>query len=257
MSTMGKRWLWTIVIAFLLSACSGQNKEELLNSGISQLHNGNTRGAIVYFKNALALDPNYFEARFQLGNAYFEAGQYQQAEHEYEKVYLQKAHDSELLLKLAQVYRHTQRFDKSIEVLNLYHQDNPPSSKSLDLLGVSNALKEQYQVADSLFIKSAELDQNNPLPRYHLAQSYLGQSRNHDASTVLEQIIDNFSGFTDAYELLAELHLSERRVDDAIEIYRLLTITDPQNAQALYVRGILLLTIGRSDEALEVVAIYV
>jgi putative PEP-CTERM system TPR-repeat lipoprotein len=248
--------LLTVVFVVLLVACSNQSKDDLLNSGISSLRDGNTRGAIVYLRNALKVDPDYYEARYHLGDAYLQAGQYQQAENEFEKVYRQNAAYSDLLLKLAQIYRQTERFDKSIEILATYHQNNPPSSNSLDLLGVVNALKQQFQIADSFLVKAAELDPDNPLPVYHLAQSYLSQSKLQDAKLLLEKMQDNFSGFNPAYELLAEFYLSQNRVDEAIETYRRLFVADPNNVQALYMRGLLLLTLERSAEAVDVVALF-
>lgn len=250
---MGKCRLLTVIAVLLLFACSNQSKVELLESGIGHLKAGNTRGAVVYLKKALELDPNFYEARYYLGDAYLQTGQYQQAEHEFEKVLRQNAAHSDLQLKFAEVYRQTDRLDKAINALDLFHQQNQPSSASLDLLGVVNSLQKQFQVADSLFKQAAELDPEKPLPVFHLAQSYLSQSLNSKASSVLEQMLDDFPSFSPAYGLLAELHLSQNRIEDAITVYHRLYQADSANIQALYMRGLLLLTIDRTTEAVGVV----
>ena len=250
---MGKCRFLVFIAVFLLLACSNQSKDELLESGIGHLNAGNTRGAVVYLKKALELDPNYYEARYYLGDAYLQVGQYQQAEHEFEKVLRQNSSYSDLQLKFALVYRHTDRLDKAIETLELFHQQNQPSSASLDLLGVVNSLKQEFKIADSLFKQAAALDPKKPLPVFHLAQSYLSQSLNSQASTVLEQMLVDFPNFSPAYKLLAELHLSQNRIEDAITIYHRQYQADPANIQALYMRGLLLLTIDRTTEAVGVV----
>ena len=64
---MGNKILLTVVVVTLLTGCGNQTKDEFFQSGLAQLQAGNTRGAVVLFREALEQDPNFFEARYQLG----------------------------------------------------------------------------------------------------------------------------------------------------------------------------------------------
>ena len=77
-----------VILLFFLAACNGQTKEGMLQSGIELLEAGNTRGSIVYFKNSLEIDPNFYEARYYLAEAYLRSGRLESAEKEYKKVSL-------------------------------------------------------------------------------------------------------------------------------------------------------------------------
>ena len=71
--------------AILLVACREQTKEEIFLQGMEFVNNGNHQAAVTLFKNALEKDPNYIDARLQLGFAYLETGKYDKAENEIEK----------------------------------------------------------------------------------------------------------------------------------------------------------------------------
>ena len=78
-----------LVMAVFIFGCNNQSKEDLLRSGVELLNLGNTRGSIVYFKNALDKDPNYLEARYHLADAYLRSGRFVLAENEFRKVFQQ------------------------------------------------------------------------------------------------------------------------------------------------------------------------
>ena len=255
---MGFGRLLTAVVLFLMVACSNQSKTDLLETGVEQLRGGNLRDAVVCLKNALELDPNYYEARYALGDAYLQLRQYQQAENEFEKVYRQNpAYPADLLLKLAQIYEQTARFNQALEILETFHQSHRPSAVSLDLTAVVYRSMQQFHLADLLFKRAAQLDPENPLPVYHLAQSLLSQSHDQDARILLEKMLEDFSAFKPAYNLLAELNLSQNRINDALEVYQRLFQVDPDNRQALYMRGLLLLALDRSVEVQDVIGLFI
>jgi len=256
---MGNKTLLTVVfvvVVALLTGCGNQTKDELFQSGLTQLQTGNARGAVVLFRQALEHDPNFFEARYQLGVAYLRNKQYQQAEHEFEKVDRQYAGYNDLQLQLAEIYRQTERPAQAIEALNQYHREHPATASSLDLLGVVQALTRNFAAADTSFTQAAALDPQNPLPTYHRAQACLGQARHAEAAAILEALLATHPSFTPALDLLAEVYLTQNRIDDAIATYKRLFQTDSNNVKALYMRGLLLLSLGRLGEAPEILDLF-
>lgn len=250
---MKVRGVLIFFLLFLLSACSNENKEDLLESGVNTLRSGNIRGAIVYLRNALEIDPSFLEARYHLGDAYLKTKQYLQAQHEFEKIYHQDPGYADLPLKLAETYRFTDQYDKAIDILKIYHKNNSPDSESLDLLGIVLSLNHDYENAEYNFRRAAELDSQNPLPIFHLAQSLLAHEETEAAVTILSDLKKEFPEFIPAHELLAELYLSQGRIDLASDIYADIYSVDVTNIHALYMQGLLYLIQGQQDSARQIV----
>ena len=62
------------IIAVLVTSCgdTASSWKKHYDKGIAFMKEGNYRGAIIEFKNAVEKDPNSFESRFKLGTAYLE-----------------------------------------------------------------------------------------------------------------------------------------------------------------------------------------
>ena len=156
-----------------LGACNNQSKEGLLQEGITYARNGNYRGAVVLFKNALEKDQNYFEARFQLADAYLKTGKYERAEKEFLKVQRQAPNNPELPLKLAEIHLYTSRIDQAIADMEKYLLEYPESSAAYDILGRAYAVNKDFAQAKQAFRTAIRLDAKNPLPKLHLAQTLI------------------------------------------------------------------------------------
>ena len=230
-----------LVMALLIFGCNNQPKEDLLRSGVELLGLGNTRGAIVYFKNALDKDPNYLEARYHLADAYLRSGRFVLAENEFRKVFQQNPSFPELSIKLAEVYLQTSQHQLAIQTLEKYHLDTEPSVASLDTLGRAYALTGDLHTAESLFQKAIALEPENPLPNFHLAKTFLAQSRNDEAHEIFQKLVDQNQKFAPAYELLAKLEMSRNKPTLALGILQKLYDLDSSNINALHMQGIIYL----------------
>ena len=79
-----QRFLVLFIFLFVVS-CGGQTKEELFQEGNRLNREGNFRGAVVLYKNALEKDVNYIDARIGLADAYLNSGNFDRAEKEFHK----------------------------------------------------------------------------------------------------------------------------------------------------------------------------
>ena len=238
-----------LVMALFIFGCNNQSKEDLLRSGVELLSSGNTRGSIVYFKNALDKDPNYLEARYHLADAYLRSGRFVLAENEFRKVFQQNPSFPDLPIKLAEVYLQTSQHELAIQTLEKYHLDTEPSTASLDTLGRAYALTGDLHTAESLFQKAITLEPENPLPNFHLARTFLAQSRNDEAHEILQKLVDQNQKFAPAYELLAKLEMSRNQPTLALGVLQKLYDLDPSNINALYMQGIIYLDSNDFDNA--------
>ena len=227
-----------------LGACNNQSKEGLLQEGITYARNGNYRGAVVLFKNALEKDQNYFEARFQLADAYLKTGKYERSEKEFLKVQRQAPNNPELPLKLAEIYLHTSRVDQVIADMEKYLLEYPESSSAYDILGRAYAVKKDFAQAKQAFRTAIRLDAKNPLPKLHLAQTLIIVNESDLARQLLEDLLAGEKKNMSAYYLLAGMEKSLGNRERALFLYRELVQHYPDAFTAAYLSGILLLDQG-------------
>lgn len=246
---MIRKMLVSLVFGFMISAllvtgCKSQTKEEMVQEGIRLSQAGNPNGAIVLYKNALEKDPNYIEARYQLGLAYLETEKPDKAESELQKVLLQAPDKAEALLKLAIVQNRSNRPDEAIATIQKYLADNPKSSSALESLGTSYGLKKEWAQAESNWSEALALDATNLNARLGLAQLNIRANRMDEARALLEEGIVQTPKEKAAYFALANLEGYLGNRDAALQLYRKISGIDPADVEALYMSGMLSLDAG-------------
>jgi Tfp pilus assembly protein PilF len=95
---MKRLLLLFVLFTVFTAACKEQTKEEIFQQGMEFVDNGNNQAAVTLFKNALEKDPNYIDARLQLGFAYLETGKYDKAENELVKALRQQPENNHAIL---------------------------------------------------------------------------------------------------------------------------------------------------------------
>jgi tetratricopeptide (TPR) repeat protein len=184
-----------------VTSCNSQTKEEMLQSGIELLGEGNLRGSIVYFKNALDKDPNYYEARYYLADAYLKSGFFERSESEFKKVSLQSSSFIDLPLKFSEIYLLTSREKLAIQTLEKFHVETAPTSESLYVQGRVYTKIGDYEKAETSFLEAINLGPENPYPKLHLAALFIQQARHEEAYPILLSITEQNQQFVPGYEL--------------------------------------------------------
>ena len=105
LNLMSKRWLfYALALAVMLSACtSDPNKKKLgyLNRGEKYFKAGNYRAAQIEFRNAIAVDPKFEQAHYQLAETYLKLSYFNDALRELETTVSLNSKNSEAELQLA------------------------------------------------------------------------------------------------------------------------------------------------------------
>src|SRR5512139_745281 len=128
---LSRKVLLILIACLLVMGCKAKTKEELFTEGMNMMNANNPSGAIVYLKNALEKDQNYFDARYQLARAYAATGKYEQAEKEFQKVLRQNPSSKDIPLELAKVYVLNNNPDKAIEIVQDYMKSYPDDPQAL------------------------------------------------------------------------------------------------------------------------------
>ena len=243
-----QKFLILFILLFVVS-CGGQSKEELLHEGTKLAGEGNYRGAIVLYKNALEKDANYLDARMGLADAYLKTGHFDRAEKEFQKVLLQNPAKSDVLLKLAAVYLQKKQPEKALLELDKYHSDNKETAESLVLYGKAHGASGDIASAEGLFKKALILEHGAVAPRLNLAKVYMQKKDFDTAKAYLNEVIQADANNNEAYYLLAGIYTRIGDRESALKTYLTLSEVDSKQIQAIYMAGILQMDLGDFDAA--------
>lgn len=228
----------------LLVACQGQTKEGLVKDGKEALQQGNPLGAVVFFKNALDQDPNYIEARHQLGLAYLKANKPGQAEKELQKAHLQAPQNGDVLLDLSLAYLVLNQGGEAEKYVGLFLESHEKNSRSQEYLGLVAQFQGNLAIAESLFTEAIELDGHNEDAFLAQIRLLLMQERRKDAEVLLQSALKKFPQQEKFYFMLASLKARQGRMDETLNAYQQVIAIDPGNIIARYWAGMLSLDMG-------------
>ena len=243
------KYILVVLTFLLLAGCQNQTKEGLFHQGETQMKQGNPLGAVVFFTNALEKDPNYIEARYQLGLAYLKSGKLDKAEQELKKVKLQRPDNADVLLDLAALYFSLGKIENAESEISQFLVKHKKNSRSQEYQARILIKRGDVTGAVKLFREAVKLDGDNIDARLALAQLYLHQSNNEQARQILNIAIEEFPKLKAPYFMLAALEAHQGYKDKALSLYQHIIEMDRKDIGALYLAGMLALDMGNIEEA--------
>jgi len=120
-------------------------------------------GAIEFLKNANELQPDNVEVMVNLGNAYFDAGRYEDAEKSYAKALTKKSDDLNVRtdLGLTFIFRDKPDYDRAIQELKRVLDVDPNHVQALQNLTVAYTKKADAANANASLAKLEQTDAGN------------------------------------------------------------------------------------------------
>jgi len=227
-----------------LSGCGGKTSNELYAEGIKEMQKGNTKGAIVYFKNALEKNQNYLDARYQLARSYMLTGKYDQAEKEFLKVQRQNPSLQDIKLDLAKLYNLTKKPDMALVMAKDYLAAQPASADALEALGVAYSAKDIPEEAESSLLRALATDPGKQSTKLELARFYTKQGKSEKARALLQELIKGDRNNSQAYYLLADIELSCGAKGKALKLYQELAAIHTSDTKAIYKAALISLDMG-------------
>jgi len=156
--------------------------------------------AVKHYKKALDLDPDYSEARNNLGN----------------------------------VYMDQQKWDKAIECYEKVSKDlvYPTPYFPLSNLGWAYYNKNDYALAEKYYLDALNLEPRFLLAILGLGRTYIAMGKTLDAVGVLEKAAEVYPQTPEVYFDLADAYKASKNVKKAIEAYRKVITLSPNSVQA-------------------------
>jgi putative PEP-CTERM system TPR-repeat lipoprotein len=213
------------------------------------MHDSDPAGAIVFFKNALEKDQNYFDARYQLAKAYFSVNRYEQAEKEFQKVLRQNPARKDIKLDLAKSLNFLNKPEMAIEEAEGYLKTTTDPTEAYEVMGVSHAIKNEPDLAEKYFLQTLQRDPERLSAKIELAALYLASQNFNKGRQLIADIISKDSANVRAYYMLGNLEIAQGNRDKAIDCFKKIYEIKRTESAALYKVGILYIEKGDLDSA--------
>lgn len=238
-----------LIVLALIVGCSKKSKEELVAEGLKLVKEGNANGAIVLFKNAIEMDQNYIDGRYQLAKAYVATKKYEQAEKEFQKVLRQDPSRKEIKLEIARVFNFMGKPEDAISEAGNYQKSYGDSSEAAEIIGTAYRNKKDPGNAEKFYLKAISLDQTRVAPKIELAGLYVQGKKEKEARVLIEEILAKEPSNVKAYYMLATLENSIGKSDRALEIFQKIQSINPSDAKASFNIGMILINKGNLEQA--------
>jgi len=141
---------------------------------------GQFKDAVDQFKEAIRLEPNYFEAYNELAITYADSGQYYLAIEPYKNAIRLKV-NYVLCWDFAKTYIALARYEDALDALNQSIKIKPTFDRAhADIGYIFNILGEPLK-AEQSFLKALETDKNNPETHLELGITYVRLGKRPEA----------------------------------------------------------------------------
>ncbi|MCA9836076.1 MAG: tetratricopeptide repeat protein [Trueperaceae bacterium] len=237
-------------------ANSGDAKAQaniLVKLGILQRQLDREAEAMASFQRATTVDPNLWQAYYNLGLGYLDAEQPQNALPYFEQARNLNPDSVEAYIALASIYEQQGQFaqaaDAAENAISRLEEDDPQILSLQALIGRTKYSQGDYQTALEMFdeVLSSNADDANTQLWAGLAAYY---SENYtEAVSYLEKAVQLDDSSVEAKANLGAAYFKEERYKDAAFVYQMILDENPRDAEALYNLGLSLYAQGLIDEA--------
>lgn len=221
------------LLASFLSGCGGDSPEKLIASSKEFLAKNDSKAAVIQLKNALQQDPNLGEARFLLGKALFESGDFSGAEVELRKAIERKFDRDQAVPLLAKAMLASGQAKKLIDEFGKTTLSaGEPQANLLTTLSSAYGMQGNRTAADTSLKAALEAK-----PDYEPAQlseaRLLASNRQYDqADSIVQTVLTKNPKNFDAYLLSGGIRAAKGDLEGALVIYRKAIEGKPDLVQA-------------------------
>ena len=238
------------VIAVALLAGCAEKPESMLLSAKEFLAKNDRSAAVIQLRNALQKNPELAEARFLLGNALLDNGEFVAAEKELRKAGELGYSFEEIIPLLARVLVSRGEYKKAIDEFAKANVAAPPGKAELQAaLGQAYLGMGNIDAARDRFAAALKAQPDYP-------QALLGQARVTavggnlaEALTMVETALAKSPGLPEGWQLKGDLFVGQGQVDPALAAYRKALEVRPDYLPAHSVLVSVLMQQGKPDEA--------
>ena len=239
----------TFFALLLLVAC-GERPEKLVASGQEHFLRQDYSAAIIQFKNALKVKPDYPEARYLLGVSQLKVSDWASAEKELRKAVELGYPADKTLPPLALALLKQGRADELISEFGSSDLSTPSAQADLQTrLGSAYLTLRKPKEAQQSFAKALAAEPESAVARAGQARALAIQGDIQEAERMVDELLRTSPKVTEALQLKADLAFSRGKVDEAIEYLRQVAQLQPRDVATAFSLGLALVTKGNLEQA--------
>jgi putative PEP-CTERM system TPR-repeat lipoprotein len=215
----------TVVVAAmvaiaLLSGCA-EKPDALIASAKEYLAKNDRNAAVIQLKNALQNNPDLAEARFLLGKALFESGDFAAADKELRKARELKYSNDQTVPLLARVLVAQGEFKKVVDEFSKVEVTGPESKAELQTaVGEARVAMGDVEAARAAFAAAVTAVSDYPPALLGQARLKAGAGDLAGALMLVESALAKSPTLTDGWRLKGDIVSAQGKLDDALAEYR-------------------------------------
>jgi tetratricopeptide (TPR) repeat protein len=236
--------LWTETLAVNPNSFGGYN-----NLGSAFLQQGQVDEAIRQYRKALKIKPNFEEAYNNLGSALSQQGHLDEAIQQYRTALKINANDGGATSNLGYALFQKGQVDEAIQQYQIALKINPNFADPYNNLG--NALLQKGQIDEAIrqYRIALKINPNNGAAYNDLGYALFQKGQVDEAIPQYRKALEIKPDLADANNNLGNALFQKGQVDEAIQQYRIALNLNPNFAEAYNNLGRALLQKGQMDEA--------
>jgi tetratricopeptide (TPR) repeat protein len=277
-------WKSDYTLFFRTVSVTANNKLAHNNLGIQLEGQGKLDEAIVQYRKALEIDPDYADAHLDLGNALLAQGKVTEAVKEYSEVRRINPNDKKASVALANAMSRQGKGDLAATEYSRILESDPNNVDAHYNLGLELSKQGKFEEAASHYSKALEINPNYakahnnlgavlaqmgrsdeavphyqealrikpdyPEAHYNLAMALAAQGKSDEAFNHLSEALKAKPDYAEAHNSLGALLAMHGRIAEAIPHFVEAVKYRPDYAEAHYNLGCALANQGKSNEAI-------
>jgi putative PEP-CTERM system TPR-repeat lipoprotein len=234
----------------LLAACGQDSPDKLVASAKGFIEKKDYKSAEIQLKTALQKAPELGEARYLLGVALLETGDYSSAEKEFRKAIEYRYAPAAAYPKLARALTFQGDPKKLIAELATVRLDDAAAQAAVGTeIGFAHLALGQAKEARAAFAAALAAKPGDPMARIGEARLVAVDGDLDGALKIVDAVLAQSPGMPEAAMLKAEIHSARKEPDAAIAAMREVIKAQPLNAAARFSLGMMLIDVRKFDDA--------
>lgn len=249
-ASQGRKSIVSALLIAALAGCGGDKPEDMVASAKEYLAKQDAKAATIQLRNALQKDPNLAEARYLLGMAHFEAGDFPSAEKELRRALELGVAADKVTPTLAQALL---QMGDPAKVLKEFGQASLGAAEAkadlLTTLAAAHASQGKLDVAKRQLAESLQLAPDNAKATLGMARIRIGENDLPGSLELVEKTLGKSPSLHEALTLKAGLLVAQGKIDDAVQVHEEIIRLRPDNVRARFSLVNLLIRTNKLDAA--------
>ena len=219
--------------------------------GASAAQIGQLEDAILAFKKALAIKPDYAEAYNNIGNALKDQGKMDKAIEAYKKALSLRPDYAEALNNIGNALLDQGKLCEAINVFQKALSIKPDYAEAFNNIG--NALKDQGKMEEAIeaYTKALSIKPNYAHAFYNMGNALKEQGGLEEAIEAYTKALSIKPNYAEAHNNMGAALTKQRRLEDAVAAYSKALSIKPNYAEAYNNMGSAFRDQGKLEEAIE------